>query len=82
MYGITLSGHTLLRIDCSKNTDDDDNEEDKDDVRVTTWLLPPPRRDCRDKFEGGVMTASGVMYTVPNNHKGVLRIEPANLGKL
>ena len=82
VYGITLSGHTLLRIDCSKNTDDDDNEEEKDDVRVTTWLLPPPRRDCRDKFEGGVMTASGVMYTVPNNHKGVLRIEPANLGKL
>jgi hypothetical protein len=25
------------------------------------------------------MTNDGVMYTVPNNHKGVLRIQPANL---
>ena len=69
VYGITLSGHTLLRIDCSSDGDPE----------VTTWLLPSPRRECRDKFEGGVMTGSGVMYTVPNNHKGVLRIEPAKL---
>lgn len=76
VYGITLSGHTLLRIDCSKNAT---SKNDNGDPEVTTWLLPSPRRSCRDKFEGGVMTASGVMYTVPNNHKGVLRIEPANL---
>lgn len=30
-------------------------------------------------LSGGVMTDDGVMYTVPNNHKGVLRIQPANL---
>lgn len=74
VYGMPLSGHTLLRIDCTNSQ----NVEDEDPV-VTTWMLPTPRRDCRDKFEGGVMTESGVMYTVPNNHKGVLRIEPANL---
>jgi len=73
VYGISLSGHTLLRIDCSNNTGDVEDP----DPEVTTWLLPSPRRDCRDKFEGGVMTKSGIMYTVPNNHKGVLRIEPA-----
>jgi hypothetical protein len=71
VYGIPLSGHTLLRIDCSKETEED--------PEVTTWKLPSPRLDCRDKYEGGVITSSGVMYTVPNNHKGVLRIEPANL---
>eukprot|EP00980_Cylindrotheca_fusiformis_P014960 scaffold4095_cov117-Cylindrotheca_fusiformis.AAC.17 len=74
VYGMPLSGHTLLRIDCSNDAGDDD-----DDPEVTVWTLPSPRRDCRDKFEGGVMTDSGVMYTVPNNHKAVLRIEPANL---
>jgi hypothetical protein len=70
VYGMPLSGHTLLRIDCS--------DEEKD-PEVTTWMLPTPKRDCRDKFEGGVMTDCGVMYTVPNNHKAVLRIEPGKL---
>jgi hypothetical protein len=75
VYGMPLSGHTLLRIDCS-------NEDAESDPEVTAWTLPSPRRDCRDKFEGGVMTNSGVMYTVPNNHKAVLRVEPANLSSL
>mmetsp|Transcript_25484 Transcript_25484/g.37646 ORF Transcript_25484/g.37646 Transcript_25484/m.37646 type:complete len:531 (+) Transcript_25484:222-1814(+) len=70
VYGISLSGHTLLKIDC--NVEEGENI----DPEVTTWKLPSPRRDCRDKFEGGVITPSGIMYTVPNNHKGVLRIEP------
>uniref|UniRef100_A0A6V2LPU3 Uncharacterized protein n=1 Tax=Ditylum brightwellii TaxID=49249 RepID=A0A6V2LPU3_9STRA len=77
VYGMPLSGHTLLRIDCSKSSGDDGNDDV--DPEVTTWLLPSPRRDCRDKCEGGVMTSCGVMYSVPNNHKGVLRIEPAGL---
>lgn len=75
VYGMPLSGHTLLKIDCSETSMD---EHSKDPI-VTTWRLPSPRIDCRDKFEGGVMTPSGIMYTVPNNHKGILRIEPANL---
>lgn len=74
VYGMPLSGHTLLRIDCNSTS----TEEEPDPV-VTTWKLPLPRMECRDKFEGGVITESGVMYTVPNNHKGVLRIEPTNL---
>jgi len=75
VYGMPLSGHTLLRIDCSETT----IEEDSPDPIVTTWKLPLPRIECRDKFEGGVITKSGVMYTVPNNHKGVLRIEPFSI---
>lgn len=78
VYGIPQSSHTLLRIDCKGTT----MEVDSPDPIVTTWKLPSPRIDCRDKFEGGVITESGVMYTVPNNHKGVLRIEPANLSDL
>ncbi|CAJ1946410.1 unnamed protein product [Cylindrotheca closterium] len=70
VYGMPLSGHTLLRVDCSKKDEDPD---------VTVWTLPSPRRECKDKFEGGIMTDDGVMYTVPNNHKGVLRIQPARL---
>jgi hypothetical protein len=75
VYGMPLSGHTLLRIDCAATT----IEEDSPDPIVTTWKLPSPRIECKDKFEGGVVTDSGVMYTVPNNHKGVLRIEPAGI---
>ena len=85
VYGMPLSGHTLLRIDCgNKNSTNNDNDDDDDDDRgdnpqVTTWMLPLPRRACRDKYEGGVMTKGGIMYTVPNNHKAVLRIEPGKL---
>lgn len=75
VYGMSQSAHTLLRIDCSNTTTDADSP----DPIVTTWKLPSPRIECRDKFEGGVITESGVMYTVPNNHKGVLRIEPFGL---
>eukprot|EP00934_Nitzschia_sp_Nitz4_P005219 Nitzschia sp. Nitz4//scaffold357_size15932//14071//15789//NITZ4_008876-RA/size15932-processed-gene-0.28-mRNA-1//1//CDS//3329548986//5209//frame0 len=75
VYGIPLAGHTLLRIDTTQDTNSSP-EEDIDPI-VTTWEIPSPRIDCRDKFEGGVILPStGVMYTVPNNHKGVLRIEP------
>lgn len=84
VYGITLSGHTLLRIDCSSkdttNGNGNGDDDEQNDPIVTTWQLPSPRIECRDKFEGGVYVPStGVMYTVPNNHKGVLRIEPACL---
>ncbi|KAL3939893.1 MAG: hypothetical protein SGBAC_005467 [Bacillariaceae sp.] len=72
VYGMPLSSQTILRVDCSSKKKDADPE-------VTVWTLPSPRRECKDKFEGGVMTDDGVMYTVPNNHKGVLRIQPANL---
>ena len=87
VYGMPLSGHTLLRIDCSNastnsSNGDNDNGEEDDDPIVTTWKIPSPRRDCRDKFEGGVILPStGIMYTVPNNHKAVLRIESSNLSK-
>ena len=74
VYGMPLSSHTLLRIDCNATS-----AETEEDPIITTWKLPSPKIECRDKFEGGTLTASGVMYTVPNNHKGVLRIEPANM---
>jgi hypothetical protein len=84
VYGIPLSGETLLRIDCSKtancdgtnkNDDDDDNERGGGDVEVTTWPLPSPY-ETLDKWEGGVICANGLMYTVPNNCKAVLKIQP------
>jgi hypothetical protein len=65
VYGIPLSAESLLRIDCSRNT-----------PKVTTWDLPAPCKGL-GKFEGGVVAPNGIIYTVPNNHKAVLRIEPA-----
>jgi len=68
VYAIPLAGETLLRIDCS---------DDKDDVEVTTWPLPSPY-ETLDKWEGGVICPNGLMYTVPNNCKAVLKIQPCN----
>ena len=73
VYAIPLSGETLLRIDCSN-----DVEESKDgDVEVTTWPLPSPF-ETLDKWEGGVICENGLMYTMPNNCKAVLKIQPCN----
>ncbi|CAE7389770.1 strG [Symbiodinium necroappetens] len=63
VYAIPLAGESLLRIDCSQ-----------DPPLVTTWLLPSPHR-VLDKWEGGIIAPNGVIYTVPNNHKAILRIE-------
>lgn len=65
VYGIPLAAESLLRIDCSV-----------DPPAVSTWPLPSPHRGLA-KFEGGVVAPNGILYTVPNNHKAVLRIEPA-----
>ncbi|CAB9499928.1 expressed unknown protein [Seminavis robusta] len=68
VYGIPLSGESVLRIDCSSH--------DACNNRVTTWKLPRPFR-LMSKYEGGVVDPkTGIMYTVPNNHKAVLRIIP------
>lgn len=72
VYAIPLSGETLLRIDCSKK-----DEHDEDDVEVTTWELPSPF-ETLDKWEGGVICKNGLMYTIPNNCKAVLKIQPCN----
>jgi hypothetical protein len=71
VYAIPLAGETILRIDCSK---------EDEDPEITTWKLPAPYK-VRDKWEGGVITPTGVIYTVPNNCKAVLRIEPCHLAK-
>ena len=65
-YAIPLAGHTLLRIDCSKGGDEEPD--------VTCWNLPAPH-EGRDKYEGAVLTEDGMIYTVPNNHKCVMKIE-------
>jgi hypothetical protein len=67
VYAIPLAGETVLRIDCSK----------EDGVEVTTWPLPSPY-ETLDKFEGGVICPNGLIYTVPNNCKAVLKIQPAS----
>jgi hypothetical protein len=66
VYGIPLAAESLLRIDCSKET-----------PSVTTWPLPSPYKGLA-KFEGGVAGPNGILYTVPNNHKAVLKIQPAS----
>lgn len=67
VYAIPLSGETLLRIDCTT----------EENVEVTTWNLPSPF-ETLDKWEGGVICDNGLMYTVPNNCKAVLKIQPCN----
>lgn len=73
VYAMPLAGETVLRIDCNSKGGDDGN----DDVEVTTWPLPSPY-ETLDKFEGGVICSNGIMYTVPNNCKAVLKITPCN----
>lgn len=73
VYAIPLSGETLLRIDCSNDMDASVDGE----VEVTTWPLPSPF-ETLDKWEGGVICANGLMYTMPNNCKAVLKIQPCN----
>ena len=73
VYAIPLSGETLLRIDCSNDMD----ASGDGDVEVTTWPLPSPF-ETLDKWEGGVICANGLIYTMPNNCKAVLKIQPYN----
>mmetsp|Transcript_24182 Transcript_24182/g.52968 ORF Transcript_24182/g.52968 Transcript_24182/m.52968 type:complete len:231 (+) Transcript_24182:162-854(+) len=73
MYAIPLSGETLLRIDCSNDKDAGGDG----DVEVTTWSLPSPF-ETLDKLEGSVICANGLVYTMPNNCKAVLKIQPCN----
>jgi len=68
VYGIPLAAESLLRIDCNSAN-----------PKVTTWPLPAPYKGL-GKFEGGVVAPNGIIYTVPNNHKAVLRIQPATWG--
>ena len=65
IFGIPLAAESVLRIDFSKN---------ESEPQVTTWSLPAPHRGL-SKWEGAVVAPNGVVYTVPNNHKAILRIE-------
>jgi hypothetical protein len=66
VYAIPLAAESVLRIDCSK--------EGMQEPEITTWHLPEPFRGLA-KWEGAVLAPNGVIYTVPNNHKAILRIE-------
>jgi hypothetical protein len=65
VYAIPLAAESLLQIDCSHEP-----------PQVTTWPLPMPHKGLA-KWEGAIVAPNGVVYTVPNNHKPILRIEPA-----
>jgi hypothetical protein len=65
VYAIPLAAESVLRIDCSKGGREPE---------ITTWHLPEPFRGLA-KWEGAVLAPNGVIYTVPNNHKAILRIE-------
>lgn len=64
VYAIPLAADTILKIDTTNSNDE---------PVVMTYKLP---ESCHGlaKFEGGVLAPNGVMYTCPNNFKGVLRI--------
>lgn len=64
ILAIPLAAESVLKIDFNSNTTE---------PTVSTWKLPLPYRGL-SKWEGAVV-ASGVVYTVPNNHKAVLRID-------
>jgi hypothetical protein len=70
VYAVPLAAESVLRIDCTETTDGEPT--------VTTWPLPEPRRGLA-KWEGGVVAPNGAVYTVPNNHKAILRIESPSL---
>lgn len=63
VYAIPLAAESVLRIDCQIEPPE-----------VTTWPLPQPVKGLA-KWEGGIVAPNGVIYTVPNNHKAILRIE-------
>jgi hypothetical protein len=63
VIAIPLAAESVLIIDCAKSPPE-----------VTTWSLPSPHRSLH-KWEGAVVAPNGVVYTVPNNHKAILRIE-------
>lgn len=65
VWGVPLAAESVLKIDFSL--------PGKEPV-VSTWPLPEPHRGL-SKWEGGVLAPNGVVYTVPNNHKAMLRIE-------
>lgn len=64
VYGIPLASNSLLRIDTSRS-----------EAKISTWGLPNPCKSLA-KFEGAVVANNGIIYTVPNNFKAVLRIQP------
>ena len=53
VYGMPLSGETLLKIDCSTSSKTN-NDNNDDDPEITTWIIPSPRREffvCMVLFE-------------------------------
>jgi len=64
IYAIPLAAESVLRIDCRQ-----------DPPEISTWPLPSPNKGLA-KWEGGVVAVNGVIFTVPNNYKAILRIEP------
>lgn len=65
IWGIPLAAESILKIDFPV---------DRPEPLVTTWSIPSPHRGL-SKWEGGILAPNGVVYTVPNNHKAMLRVE-------
>lgn len=62
VFAIPLAAESVLRINSVTGN-------------VNTWPLPEPHRGLA-KWEGGIVAPNGCIYTVPNNHKAILKIEP------
>ena len=71
IFGIPLAAESLLQIDFKRLTVGGD-------PTISTWPIPAPHRNMA-KWEGAVVAPNGVAYSIPNNHKALLRIElPTN----
>lgn len=66
IWGVPLAAESILKIEFPK-------DETAAPI-VTTWPLPSPHRGL-SKWEGGVLGPNGVVYTIPNNHKAMLRVQ-------
>jgi hypothetical protein len=67
IFGIPLAAESLLQIDFNRL-------DDRGDPMISTWPIPAPHRNMA-KWEGAVVAPNGVAYSIPNNHKALLRIE-------
>lgn len=67
IFGIPLAAESLLQIDFRQL-------DAHGDPVVRTWPIPAPHR-CLGKWEGALVAPNGITYSIPNNHKALLRIE-------
>jgi hypothetical protein len=69
LYGIPQRATGVIRIIPSRNGEEDDHVDIMD--------CGPELAGCKDKFEGGVMGADGMIYCIPLRCRTCVKIVPA-----